>query len=392
MKSIGIVTIHNCKNNYGGALQCFGLYQYLKLQGFEVEVIDFHRPTDADYIGSIRFRNMRSHLDIRSFVKGWIKELLGIRRLSNPHFRPNWNPKAGERFARFNAQVKMSAPFCHIPDLYKNPPRYDVYISGSDQLWNPTQPYCLEPYFLTFVKDKKAHKISYGTSIGLSDISDREKKVFRKWLSSYDRISVREQQACRILEPVTGRTIHRVPDPTFLLEPDDWIRMSVAPPSKQDYVLVFNLGKDENIIRTAKRIARERNCKVKVIDQNYPFPDDPLIEVVADAGPLEFIGLIRDAWLVLTNSFHCTVFSLITGTRNFYTYIAPDSERGSRIVDLLDTFQLSDHIVNSMDAIPSGKILADTVIDTIHTRRIMKEEQQIGRKFLEESLNNTKNR
>lgn len=386
MKSIGIVTIHNCQNNYGGALQCFSLYQYLKLQGFKVEIIDIHRPNDADYIDSIRFRNMRSHIGIRSFIKGWIKELLGIRRLCNPYFRPTWNPLAGERFAQFNARMKMSSPYSFIPDLYKNPPQYDVYISGSDQLWNPTQPYCLEPYFLTFVKNKKALKISYGTSIGLSEINNREKIVFRKWLSSYDHISVREQQACKILEPVTGRTIHRVPDPTFLIDPDDWTRMSVTPRSKHDYVLVFNLGQDENIIRTAMRIAQKRNCKVKVIDQNYLFSYHPIVEVIADAGPLEFIGLIRFAWLVLTNSFHCTVFSLISGTRNFYTYIAPDSERGCRIVDLLETFQLSDHIVNSMDAIPSVAILSNTVIDTMHTRRIMKQEQQIGREFLAKSI------
>ena len=386
MKSIGIITIHNCQNNYGGALQCFGLYEYLRSQGYPVEVIDLHRPNNADFIDSIRFRNMRSRRSFCSIAKGWIKELLGIRRLHNPHFRPTWNPNAGERFAEFNSRVKISSPYCFIPDLYKNPPKYDVYISGSDQLWNPDQPYCIEPYFLTFVKDKKALKLSYGTSIGLPEISNKEKFLFRKWLSSYDEISVRERQACQLLESVTGRMIYRVPDPTFLIDSDEWIRMAVEPRSKQDYVLIFNLGQDESMIQTGIEIARKMICKVKVIDQNYSFPESQMVEVVADAGPLEFVGLIRYARLVLTNSFHCTVFSIITGTRNFYTYIAPESNRGSRIVDLLDTFQLSDHIFNTMNTILSNAQLPNVEIDAVHMRNIMKQEQQIGREFLAKSL------
>lgn len=386
MKSVGIITIHNCQNNYGGALQCFALYRYLQIQGYSVEVIDLHRPNNADYVDSVRFRNMRCRIGIRGLAKGWIKELLGIRRLHNPVFHPNWNPRAGERFTAFNSLVKMSAPYCYIPDLYRNPPQYDIYITGSDQLWNPDQPYCLEPYFLTFVKNKKAIKLSYGTSIGLSEISRKEKAIFRDWLSSYDVISVREHQASRMLEEITHQTIHRVPDPTFLLDSEEWLQMAIAPQTKQDYVLIFNLGQNEQIIQAGIRIAQELNLKLKVIDQNYSFSKNPKVEVIADAGPLEFIGLIRDARLVLTNSFHCSVFSIITGTYNFYTYIAPDSNRGSRIVDLLDTFQLSDHIIHSMDTIPSARQLSELKLDLRQISTIMKKEQQIGREFLKDAM------
>lgn len=386
MKTIGIITIHNCQNNYGGALQCFALYRYLQTQGYSVEVIDLHRPNNADYIDSIRFRRMRSHIGVREFIKGWLKELFGIRCLHNPKFHPNWNPSAGTRFASFNSLVKMSPPYCYIPDLYKNPPKYDVYITGSDQLWNPDQPYCLEPYFLTFVKNREAIKLSYGTSIGLSKISKKEESIFRNWLASYDVISVREQQASKLLESITSRKIYRVPDPTFLLDPCEWLQMAVIPPTKQDYVLIFNLGQNEKMIQAGIKIAHELRLKLKVIDQNYSLPQRPDVEVIADAGPLEFIGLIRNARLVLTNSFHCTVFSIITGVYNFYTYIAPESDRGSRIVDLLEIFQLSDHIIHSIDAIPSAKQLSDLKIDTERTYAIMKQEQQIGRDFLRKAI------
>lgn len=382
MKSIGIITIQNSQNNYGGVLQCFALYYYLHKQGYQVEVIDLHRPNNADYIDSIRFRNMRSNLGFIELTKGWIKEIFGIRKLHNPNFIPSWNLEAGKRFSEFNSKVKLSSPYCFIPDLYKNPPQYDVYISGSDQLWNPEQPYCLEPYFLTFVNNKKALKISYGTSIGLSDINKREKQLFRKWLSSYDAISVREIQACKLLETITHKKIYRVPDPTFLLNPDEWLKMSIPPQDKEDYILIFNLGQNIEIIQTGIRIAKEMGVKLKVIEQNYQFPEDSTVEVIANAGPLEFIGLIHQAKLVLTNSFHCTVFSLITRVQNFYTYIAPDSNRGSRIVDLLATFQLSDHIIHSMNDIPPVKQLQNIRINISKTYDIMMHERQKGQFFL----------
>ena len=202
----------------------------------------------------------------------------------------------------------------------------------------------------------------------------------------YDIISVRERQASKLLEGITHREIYRVPDPTFLLDPNEWLQMSVIPQSKQDYVLVFNLGQNEEIIQTGVKIAQKLNFKLKVIDQTYSSPENSKVEVIADAGPLEFIGLIRNARLVLTNSFHCTVFSIITGTYNFYTYIAPDDNRGSRIVDLLDVFQLSDHIIRSMDAIPSAKQLLNLRIDTVQTYAIMKREQRIGREFLNKAI------
>ena len=386
MKSIGIITIHNCQNNYGGALQCFALYYYLQSLGVNVEVIDLHRPNNIDFIDSVRFREMRSSIGIRAFIKGWLKEIFGIKKLRNTKYYKKYNRVAEERFMTFNAKVKMSSPYCYIPDLYRNPPQYDIYISGSDQLWNPEQPYCLEPYFLTFVKDKNSKKISYGTSIGLTKLRSSEIKSFKRWLSSYDFISVREQQACDLLESMMLRPIERVPDPTFLLNQKVWNEMAKSPQDSQHYILIFYLGHNEEMIKKGIEIAQRKGCKVKVIDQNYSYLYNPFVEVVADAGPLEFIGLIKNAWLVLTNSFHCTVFSIIMGARNFYTYIAPDSSRGSRIEDLLKIFQLSNHIVTSVNAIPSFEQLNLITIDSSLTKTIMKQEQQIGRTFLERAI------
>lgn len=103
------------------------------------------------------------------------------------------NTISESKFQDFNSQIRLSKPYRGIDELYRNPPEYDVYITGSDQVWNPTQNYCLEPYFLTFVKNKNARKISYASSIGIDQLLPKEKKDFKRWLSSYNSISVREK-------------------------------------------------------------------------------------------------------------------------------------------------------------------------------------------------------
>lgn len=372
-------------------LQCFALYEYIRSLGYFVEVIDLHRPGNPDFSESIRYCRMRTKLGFKGWIKGWIKELLGIRRFSNLNIKPTWNLKAGERFDTFNKQVKLTHPYCSIPELYRNPPQYDIYITGSDQLWNPDQPYCLEPYFLTFIKDKRSVKVSYGTSIGIEHLTNKEKALFKKWLASYDMISTREEQARELLTTITGRTIRRVPDPTFLLPNENWVKMAITPNSHGDYILIFNLGHDDEAIKKGISIAEETGMKVKVLDQNYAsIIMHPLLEVVDDAGPLEFIGLIKNAWLVLTNSFHCTVFSIITKTRNFYTYIAPDSNRGSRIVDLLEIFSLSNHLINSWGDVPPVCSLRKSDIPPERIQSVMDQERSIGRKYLAEAFSITK--
>lgn len=387
MKSIGIITIHCSQNNYGGALQCFGLYEYLRGIGHYVEVIDLLRPNHKDFVYSYRFPMMQQHVGLRTRMTGWLKHVLGVRRPLNRPFKPDWNETAGKRFDEFNSQIKLSRQFNYIPDLYSNPPVYDVYLSGSDQLWNPTQWYSLEPYFLTFVNNRKAVKASYGTSVGLSDLRQSEKETFGKWLNSYDIISVRERQAQMMLTPYVGKEIEQVPDPTFLLDRHLWTDMAVYPSSDEDYILVFSLGRRTEMLDKAIELAGEIGCKVKVIDQKFPTSSpNPSIEIVATAGPLEFIGLIKQARLVLTDSFHCTVFSLITNTRNFYTYLSSGDNRGSRVIDLLHIYCLDNHIVNSMDSIPSANELQNIVLDHIAINKVMEKEQFKGRHFLDKVL------
>ena len=175
---IGIITIHNSPN-YGACLQSYALYKYLNMQGCDVEIIDLHRPIHSDYVYSRKYVSYNPKPDLP-----WYRQK--IRLLRGCFKKTKYTNELDVRsvkFNAFNAKIKLSRPFKGIDELYSNPPHYDIYITGSDQLWNPTQPFCIEPYFLTFVKDKKSKKISYASSIGHDVLTEKEKADYKTWLS-----------------------------------------------------------------------------------------------------------------------------------------------------------------------------------------------------------------
>ena len=340
---IGIITIHNSPN-YGASLQSFALWKYLDMQGHDVEIIDLYRPYRKEYVPSKTYKPWRFHKsDMLSQIKNLIKKIVKKGKKSSL-----FSENAKVKFDNFNAPIKLSRPYLSIDDLYLNPPIYDLYISGSDQLWNPTQPYCLEPYFLTFVpKEKK--KISYATSIGISTLEQNEKQRIKGYLSSYTAVSVREYQAKKLLESFAGRKdVIQVPDPTFLLDVEYWEKLSVKPNIKEPYLLLFILNWSQTLVDYVLKLSKESGLKLFVLTQIQPSCKDDSYIAVTDAGPKEFIGYIANAEMVLTDSFHCTVFSIIMGAKNFYAYISPDNERGVRITDLLATFNLEKHLLTSL--------------------------------------------
>lgn len=341
---IGILTIHDSPN-YGACLQCYALWKYLSDQGYDCEIIDLHRPgSHPDYIPSRKYRRARPvQKSILKKLKLLLKRSLGKKPLQRQYY----NEESKIKFDAFNSLYTKGKPYNNIDEFYDNPPQYDVYISGSDQLWNPTQIYCIEPYFLTFVSGENKKKISFSTSIGIIGLTDKEKYLFKRWLSDFTAISVREKQAKELLSTFVAREVIQTSDPTFLLQPSEWKELANYPNIKTPYILYFALHIDNVILDYCKKLSIESGLPLYVMNQTQPAPIDNSYFAIKDAGPRDFIGYIANADMVITDSFHGTVFSIIMGSKNFYTYIAPNSNRGSRIEDLLNTFSLSNHILNS---------------------------------------------
>lgn len=378
MKKIGIITIHNSPN-YGACLQSFALYKYLELQSYPVEIIDLHRPYYDDYVPSSRFLPFDHYpKSIKQKLKEWVKGLLkkDVKDTVKVKEKKD-NSESKKKFDAFNAQIHLSRPYLSIDDLYDNPPVYDVYLTGSDQVWNPTQPFCIEPYFLTFAKGGK--KISYASSIGIENLTKKEKREFRNWLNRYDAISVREESARALLSTFIKKPIDTAADPTFLLDIDYWKSIAVKP-SISNYILLFTLAVEPELIAHAKKLADESGKQLVVLNQRLTQQTDGYIPVT-DAGPREFLGWVEHADMVINDSFHCTVFSIIMGVRNFYTYIAPWNGRGSRITDLLATYNLSEHLLN-LDLMQTYRDLDSRTIIRENITKIHEQEKLRSQKLL----------
>lgn len=337
---VGIITIHKSPN-YGACLQAYGLYTFLKNQNIECEIIDLLRPTHSEYIQSktyvpYRKQNIGLIKRIKRYCRRFLKKQSSIKTLT---------PIAQQKFDAFNSNIKYSKTYYSIDELYEDPPQYDIYITGSDQLWNPTIGFCIEPYFLTFVNNG-GRKISYATSVGISELESREKSDFSKWLADYYSVSVREESAVRLLSTLVSQKITQVCDPSFLLVPDQWKSKMIAPTINEPYLLLFTLGYNKTLLDFCLRLSRESGKKLVYLCLYIPNTNISAEYIaVNNAGPHEFLGYIARADMVITNSFHGTVFSLILGAGNVFSHVPSTQKRGKRITDLLKTYNLSDHVL-----------------------------------------------
>lgn len=375
MKRIGIITIHNSPN-YGACLQSYALYKYIVNQGGDCELIDLKRPIHTGYIESSNFKPYYIHeMSVWDNLKGVVRRMLKPQSVS----KESTNPKRIAKFDDFNKAIKLSSPYYSIDSLYKNPPSYDVYISGSDQLWNPEQPFPIEPYFLTFVRNVKAKKISYASSIGVSSLESRQIADFTRWLSSYDAISVREPAAAKMLQPHLKQKIEIVADPTFLLDIDEWKSLANDYQEK-GYILCFMLGFQPALLNESLRISVNLGKKLVVIGQRG-IPKSKQYTLIDDAGPKEFLGLIKCADCVFTDSFHGSVFSILLGVKNFFSYVAKGNKRSSRLETLLSSFGLLDRIVRNDNFSKVDSLLKQS-INVEKQNAIIQSESEVSRKFL----------
>lgn len=335
---IGIITIHNSPN-YGANLQAFALWKYLEMQGHDVEIIDLYRPFQKEYVPSKKYKPYARSMSCKSIILSLLRKINSRNKVQR-----TFSEEAFQKIRTFNSMIRLSKPYKGIDELYADPPKYDLYVSGSDQLWNPTQSYCLEPYFLTFAP-QGSKKISFATSIGVTSLTENVKRDFKKWLNSYEVISVREKQGKDLLESFLDREVYQVADPTFLLEPQLWKSLAVYPSIEQPYVMLFALQHNQELFNYVQKIAKECGKQLLYLCQVVESEAFENCTIVNNAGIEEFLGYIANAELLITESFHGTVFSLLMGTRNFYAYISDKNIRGSRIEDLLSPFGLSDHIL-----------------------------------------------
>lgn len=301
---IGIVTITEL-DNFGNRLQNYALQTYLMNMGFEVET--FHNYITYKYRKKISYK-------IKCILKGILKR--NVEYWANV-LKQNKFEIFDKKYINFSKYYSTKEYIS--PEIEKE---YDYLVAGSDQIWNPDFTFNFDFNFMCNVNREK--RVAYAASIGISEVPEKFREKFIMYINGIDNISVREYNGADIIEDLTGKKVQTVLDPTLLLEYQDWIQIEKKPKWIKDdkYILEYFLGSEKELKNIYNNLYQERPDfeGVKRININ----SKKLLKQFA-ISPQEFIWLIRNSKLVITDSFHGTVFSILLKTPFIHSFRRDDN-------------------------------------------------------------------
>ncbi len=368
---VDIITRHSVPN-YGSLLQSYATQKAIEKMGHESEIINYVRYEE-------RYKNLASTL-----VKGkkWDKNFV-LRTIYKIIQSPNYS-KMYKRFAKYKKEIlkETELEYGSIKELEDNLPIADVYCSGSDQIWGSigTVDYD-EAYFLEFAKGRKC--ISYSSSFGKTELSEKLDRNLDNLLSKFSRILIREKSAKQLLENRNINNVEQVLDPTLLLSKNEWMKFSEKSTKKINgkYVLVYQLHDNKDFDKYAKKFAKFKNMKLLRIS--------PSLYHITRSGKLiylptqyDFVKYFMNAEYILTDSFHATVFSIIFNRK--FIDVLPPNKTGTRIQSILDLFGINNRILQSFDDMK----LIDEEIEYIKVNSRIEEEREKSLRLFKDSIEN----
>lgn len=376
---IEIITLHNI-NNYGSVLQTYATQEIFKTLGHEAEVIDYWRANTLPKYVAKEVLEKSTRLSKIEFI--WkkskvIKKIL-IKLI---YLRLKYSKTPTSQFLKENVCL-TNRRYSSFDELKKYVPAADVYVTGSDQVWNSIYNGGIDQaYYLGFISKNKP-KISLASSIGRSAISTQEKEIIKPLLSQYQAISVRESSAVNLLESI-GLEARLVLDPTLLLSGEKWRKLDNKEPlCKKPYLLIYQLNSNKRMDEYAEKLASKMNWEIIRFGFNHS-DKYKSGRCIMHPSVQSFVNLFSNAICVITDSFHATAFSLNLGI-DFIDVLPP--RFSTRIKSILELTQTEDRLLKSYDdlSIVNKKINKDKV------RSILESKRRENMKWLDKVLSNIK--
>lgn len=330
---IATITCHDVYN-YGASLQAYALQQFCISSGHDYQIIDYKPSYLSGHFNLAAVSNPKYDLPI-------VKQLYLLAKLPG---RLRALPKK-QLFDQFTLKyLKLSEnKYASNEELKNNCPQADLYIAGSDQIWNTLFQNGIDPaFYLDFVPADK-RKISYAASFATEEIAPEYKLFVESQVSRIDAVSVREQSAIDILQDLHIKNATLVCDPVFLLTQLQWA--SLIPKSDEaskPYILVYDCEGSSLVRSIAEELRRKTEMPIYAVSSIYGKYANKLFE---NSGPLEFLRLIANAEYVVANSFHALAFSIIF-KKNFF--IVNRSEKiNTRMRDFLRYLSLDNRLISN---------------------------------------------
>lgn len=353
---IKTITCHNVYN-YGASLQAYALQKYLEDLGNDVEIIDF-RPWFHRKRYNLFYIDYNSSMYRIVRIFPFLKYLLApIKNRSS--LKTYGRKKSFDEFT--DKELKITTTCYHTSEeLKKNPPAADLYIAGSDQIWN-TDTYNgkEDAYYLDF-GTSDINRASYAASFAITSLPDSLKSYVRNRLLKFRNISVREKSGLKILKDLGINEGVHVLDPVFLLTSKQWKILSEQSVNTNNiygkYILLYDFIGDKKIEEFTRMYAE--SMRIPIVSLN-DYNERKYANInLSNCGPYDFLNLILNSDVIITNSFHATAFSIIFN-KNFYSFPLITQRSSARMYDMLEMLQVLDRF--DCNSIQSNNINYDRV-------------------------------
>ena len=363
-REICITTVYK-NTNYGANLQAFALNQFINkrkdcyLLNYEPLIKNAFSWIKKSWINEENktlFRSLKLGVALLMSIPRLQKKINGFNCFRNKHTKQS-------KLYKFKDEI-ANLGFTDI-------------VCGSDQIWNPDITNGINPLYFGDVLGIK-NKISYAASMGKEKYNETDEKLAADLIKNMDYVSVREEKSVAYIEQISGKKVTHVCDPVFLLEKVEYEKIAKPIKCKEPYLLVYSVINNPKMLEAAIEFANKKGLEVVEICQNKKRGFKHL--QLTAASPKEFLGAIKNAEYVVTNSFHGTAFSLIF---NKELYVFDNKERGSRITGLLEKAGLSSRINEE-------KIIEQEIIDYSVVENNLKEHIALSKEFLLNALNSEK--
>lgn len=332
MMKIALVTIHNA-NNYGAVFQAFALQEILKNYG-EVQIINYDNRHVSVSFDLIRFK----------------PTIHGILGMGKDICRIFPRKRVITKFKNFIAENLIQTKVYTEDELMNGAGSdFDLYVSGSDQIWNPTcisgDDYLNPIYLLGFTK-QGARKFSYSSSMGAYKFEGDKKRQLAFYLSQFENLSIREKESASFVSKLLDRPVKHVLDPSVLLRPEDWLsKANISSENTigfgEKYILLYTVPKVALISKAVEYFRKKLGYKIISIEQGLS-AGAIVDRQIRDAGPKDFISLFAAAEFVITDSFHGVCFS--TNFKKPFVAISP-GKSVNRMISYLSLLGIEDRII-----------------------------------------------
>ena len=298
MEKVGIITfLHN--DNYGSSLQAYALQRVIWEMGMACEHLDY-APDRAEKVRNL----LRSHNNPKLILEG-------MRKKQVRDAQEGARAKHDAFPAFYQRYMRLSDPARNLNELRERSMDDTILLCGSDQIWNPV--WLNQAYFLTFGKGQR--KVAYAASLGISAPPAAAKaRMIRKWTADFQAVSVREEEGARLFRQMTGREAEVMPDPVCLLSRTEWEEIAGDPPAKEPYLLCYFIGENPAYWERVRQLEEETGMKALVMPvTSESFQSGR--QILEGLGPEGFLGAVKGASCLCTDSFHGLVFGTVFGVR-----------------------------------------------------------------------------